>query len=303
MRVGGVVRVLPVVISVSNCRASLDVATFRGVPRNQALTVLRARTQLLAGSYDQWLARTDAALVGEVLAKRRGLRVGDRFDSQGITVTVAGILSSLEPQDQNVAYVDIDFLQRSPGGGEDGVVTQYQVQVAEASSREQVAQAIDALMAEERDPTTTRAEKDHVARAAGDLLELVAFTRWIGLGCAIAVLGLIGNAIVLTVQARVTDYATMRALGYPSHLITRLVLSEGVILGLAGGALGVGVATSVLRWSNLALSNEGLSITFMPTPAVWCSSLLLALAIGGCASLIPAIQAAQRPLAETLRAE
>ena len=67
--------------------------------------------ELLDGSIDQWRDRTDSALLGETLAKRRGLKVGERFDAAGVTVYVAGIVRSQEPQDQNVGYVHLDYLE------------------------------------------------------------------------------------------------------------------------------------------------------------------------------------------------
>lgn len=300
----GVERVLPTLISVNNCRASLDVVTHRGIPKaGGGAEMLQRRTRLLAGSFETWKQRSDAALIGRQLAERRGLKVGQSFEAAGITVTVAGIIDSEEPQDLNCAYVDLPFLQQAASHGQLGVVTQFQVRVSDPTQREAVANTIDQLFASDREPTTTRAEKAHVARAAGDLLELVAFTRYVGIGCALAVLALIGNAIVLAVQARVSDHAAMRAIGYPGHLIGRLVLAEGLLVGLVGGALGAGAAVAALKYGSFALSNEGLSINFEAGPEVWGTSLLAALALGALAGLAPAIQAARRPLLDALRAE
>src|SRR2546421_12976756 len=110
-----VVSVVPMKILVNNCRTSLDVVTFRGVPEQKFIAQYVPDFKLLDGSIDQWRDRTDAALLGETLAKRRGLKVGERFDAAGVTVYVAGIVRSREPQDQNVGYVHLDFLQRASG--------------------------------------------------------------------------------------------------------------------------------------------------------------------------------------------
>src|SRR5687767_10646574 len=100
----GVVSAMPAKIAVTNCGTSLDVITFRGVPPELFAKEKAASLKILSGSVGQWLDRTDAALVGETLARRRGFKVGDRFDAVGITVTVAGVIHSDEAQDQNVAY-------------------------------------------------------------------------------------------------------------------------------------------------------------------------------------------------------
>ena len=46
---------------------------------------------LLHGSFDEWTRRIDGALIGKNLARRRNLKVGDKFDAAGITVEVSAI--------------------------------------------------------------------------------------------------------------------------------------------------------------------------------------------------------------------
>lgn len=244
-KIPGVVSAVPVKIVVNNCRASLDVVTFRGVPREDLVgpqgggagpTGWAGKWQLISGSVAEWEKRSDSALVGETLAARRGFRVGQSFDASGITVTVAGIIRSPEPQDQNVAYVHLDFLQQAAGkGGGLGSVTQFTVRVDDPAKMEQVAEAIDAEFAAEADPTMTSPEKAFVAQAGADIVEIVKFTRWLGWGCLAAVLALVANAIVLSVQDRIKEHAVLQTLGFRSGLIARLIVSEGMLIGLLGG--------------------------------------------------------------------
>ena len=90
--VDGVASATPIKIVVSNCRTSLDVVTFRGVPKDAFLEGLGKDVEIIDGSAEEWMKRTDAALLGETLANRRGLKPGMRFDAAGITAYVAGIL-------------------------------------------------------------------------------------------------------------------------------------------------------------------------------------------------------------------
>ena len=129
--VDGVVSATPMAIRVSNCRASLDVTTFRGVPVESFLAALSPEFELLEGDLAAFRSRGDAALVGASLAARRGLGVGDRFEAAGIAATVVGIFASDAPQDRNVAYVPLSFLQESSRrGSTGGEVTQFNVVVA-----------------------------------------------------------------------------------------------------------------------------------------------------------------------------
>ena len=78
-RLEGVKAAVPMQVLVSNCRASLDVVTFRGVPEDDLATSLSPGTEIITGSISDWTQRGDAAIVGEALAARRGVRVGDQF--------------------------------------------------------------------------------------------------------------------------------------------------------------------------------------------------------------------------------
>ena len=108
-RVPGVQSVLPVKIFLSNCRASLDVIAFHGVPAKQLFDA--RRIELLEGDRAAFEARGDAALLGKGFAARRHLSVGDRFRFGGFEVTVAGIYASSEPIQENLIVTHLEFLQ------------------------------------------------------------------------------------------------------------------------------------------------------------------------------------------------
>jgi putative ABC transport system permease protein len=304
-KVPGVASAVPLKIVVNNCRASLDVITFRGTPREGLSDPrgLASKWIFLEGSMDEWLKRSDSAIVGESLAARRGFRVGQSFDSSGVTVTVAGIIRSPEAQDQNVAYVHLEFLQQAAGkGGGLGSVTQFTVRVDDPARLEATAAAIDDLFKSEADPTRTRPEKAFVAQAGADIIEIVRFTRWLGWGCLAAVLALVANAIVLSVQDRIKEHAVLQTLGFRSGLIARLIVSEGMTIGLIGGVLGTGIALAVVHLGNFSLSQEGLSISVSASWRVLLLGLAISAAVGVLAGLVPAWQAGRREIASCFRA-
>jgi putative ABC transport system permease protein len=297
-----VVSVVPMKIVVNNCRTSLDVVTFRGVPEESFVDHYVKDFQLVAGSIEQWKSRTDAALLGETLANRRGLKVGDRFDAAGVTTYVAGIAQSDEPQDQNVAYVHLQFLQRASGDRKLGTVTQFNVKVDDPKNLDAVAAAIDKDFARDPEPTQTSAEKAFVARAAADVVNLIGFTQWLGWGCLAAVLALVGNAIVLSVQDRIREHAVLQTLGYQSLLIAKLIITEGLLLGLMGGVIGTAAALAAVYFGNISISTDGLSIHMTAGIGVVLSGLLASALLGVFAGLVPAIQASRREITSCFRA-
>ncbi len=166
----------------------------------------------------------------------------------------------------------------------------------------QVAEAIDAEFAAEADPTMTSPEKAFVAQAGADIVEIVKFTRWLGWGCLAAVLALVANAIVLSVQDRIKEHAVLQTLGFRSGLIARLIVSEGMLIGLLGGALGTGIALSVVHFGNFSLSQEGLSISVSASWSVLAWGLVISAGVGIVAGLVPAWRAGRREIASCFRA-
>jgi putative ABC transport system permease protein len=302
-RLDGVTSVLPMRVLVSNCRASLDVVTFRGVPADDLARTIGDGGTITVGTIDDWTRRTDAALVGEALAARRGIRVGDRFSAAGITVFVAGILASDRAQDRNVAYVHLPFLQESISrGGSGGVVTQFSVTVADPAQLEPVADAIDELFARDEHPTSTWPEKAFTGRAVRDIVELVGFAGWVGRAALIAVLALVANAIVLAMRDRVRDHAVMRTLGWTGPLLAWMVLLEGAILGLLGGGLGAAAAAIAIGWGRFSMTMEGMNVEIANDPRIALIGTAIAIGLGLLAGTVPAIRAAGGTIAAGLRA-
>lgn len=300
VEVPGVVTALPQAVLVNNCRAGLDVVTYRGVPKERFLAERGDEIELLAGSTDDWLARSDAALVGESLAKRRKLQVGDNFEAAGLIVQVAGIVAGEAPEVKNSVWADLAFVQRSERD-EVGLVTQFLVRVDDPEGLEAIAGAIDERFESEAEPTTTFTKQAFLGRVAGDLLELVAFARWLGAAALLGVLGLVANAIALSVRERTAEQAVLQTLGFAPGLVARLLVVEGAILAAAGALVGLGVAVVIGTFGHLALSAEGATIPIRLGPVEAAIGFAGALLAGIVAGILPAIRASSGSLAARLR--
>lgn len=298
-KVPGVREVIPIQITVNNCGASLDIITFRGVPPKQ-LARYAPEIEVTTGSLEAWERIDDGALVGRTFALKRGLEPGDAFEAAGVRVRVVGVIESPNPQDNNVAYVHLPFLQQASRRGL-GEVTQFNVRVHDPGQIQRVANAIDAGFASAEEPTHTQPEKAFFAQTASELMELTGFTRWIGLGAVVAVLGLVANSVLLVVRTRVRENAVLQTLGYPDGAVAWLVVVEGMLLGLAGGIVGAGGAMGFLAAAQVTFGNEGQVLAVLPDPAILAYGLLLALGLGAFAALYPAWVAVRRPLVESLR--
>lgn len=301
LKIEGVKSAIPMQINVSNCRASLDVVVFRGVRAVDAKAVLAHRLRVLDGSFDAFLSRGNGALVGSALAARRGLKVGDNFTSAGVSVTVGGIVESDGPQDRNACYVQLPFLQSAMGGVQGGDVTQFEVEVHDATRIHEVARAIDAHFAPDRAPTSTRPEKAFVARAAEDLVAIAAFAGWLGIGALIAVFALVANAIVLSLESRTREIAILQSVGFHGGLVAWSVVVESLALALAGSILGASAAYFTLFFGQFGLGAEGVSVEFQSSISISLLSIVAACVVGILAGFVPALSAARRSIVEGMR--
>ena len=118
----------------------------------------------------------------------------------------------------------------------------------------------------------------------------------------------VANSVNMSVFERVGEFGTMMALGNRSGSVFRLVMSENILLGLIGGLSGV-VLGLVLAWVISAIgipmppppgANSGYTAHIRVLPG----TLLMAFAVGFCATLLAALFPARRvsriPVGEAL---
>ena len=299
-KIMGVESVIPVQIVVNNCGTSLDVVVFRGIPADR-INAISKNIEVLNGSVNEWLTREDGALIGANLAQRRRLDVGDSFDAAGVTVVVSGIIRSAESsQDDNVAYVHLPFLQQASRVGL-GTVTQFLVKVSDSSLLNSVSRQIDNRFKTESEPTDTTPEKAFFASTAKELIELIGFSRWIGIASVFAVIGLIANTILIAVRSKISEHAILKTIGYSQLSISWLIISEAIILSVVGGIAGIAGASIFLHLQKITIGNEGLALAFIPSFSVWLKGFSLSLLLGIVAGVYPAWLAGRQSIASNLR--
>lgn len=302
-QIDGVASVVPIQIHVSNCGASLDVVTFRGVPKKSIQHALAKDGVIIDGSIADWKKRGDGAIVGSVLAKRRGIKVGDRFSAAGIDIFVAAIQETDQAQDKNSAIVQLPFLQEAARkGGTGTIVTQFNVRVENPDELDIVSSAIDDTFAHDEHPTSTFPEKAFVGRAARDIVHLAEVAGILAWGALVAVFALVANAVVLAMRDRVKDHAVLQTLGYTGWLIGWMVLIEGATIALIGGIVGGIAAYATVQFGQFTMTMEGVNIEMATGPSAAIMGIALALGLGMFAALLPALRLARTDIASCFRA-
>jgi putative ABC transport system permease protein len=295
----GVKDVIPIKVLTNNCRASLDVVVFNGLPPAQLRSA--RHLELLSGNWDDFQRRTDAALAGLAVAQRRGLKVGQKFSMGEATVSIAGIFRSDTPAEENSIFTHLDFLQRIRGRGTVGSVTQFEVQLGDDVDADATAAAIDAKLRGGPVATTTRLKGKFQMETLSDLAELITFAHWLGYACLGLVLSLVATTTVMAVQDRIKEHAVLQTLGLRPLRVFRLVLAESLLQTVVGGLLGVGLGLALLAWSGFSIGTEGVTIAFRPSWDLAVTGTLVSIAVGLLAGLAPGYQAARTEIVAALR--
>jgi putative ABC transport system permease protein len=298
-RMDGVREVIPVQVFTNNCRASLDVVVFYGVPPEK---LRKARDfELLSGNWAEFETHQDAAVVGRAVAARRGIHQGDKFSIGNLSVNVAGIFSSDDPAEENYIYSHLEFLQRGKGMNLVGTVTQLEVLLNEGVDPAAKCQEIDDRFRGGPVETDTRPKGAFQAKSLGDLTQLIAMAHYLGYACVGLVLALVATTTVMSVQDRSKEHAVLQTIGFSGPRVFRLVMTESVLLSVAGGIVGVAIAMLMLEVSSLSVGAEAVTIAFTPSLRLAVTGLTVSLIAGMLAGIAPALHAARTEIVPALR--
>jgi putative ABC transport system permease protein len=127
-----------------------------------------------------------------------------------------------------------------------------------------------------------------------------------GMSLVVAVL-LVGTLLTITVNERLGEIATLRAIGVGRGTIVRQVLAEGLALTVVGGGAGILLGLGTAEYLDAILTSfPGLPQAFsffVPRANTLAVAAVVLLLTGSLAGLYPAWLASKAPIAATLRAE
>lgn len=298
-RMDGVKDVIPVQVFTNNCRASLDVVVFYGVP---PLKLRAARDfELVSGDWEEFERNQDSAIVGSAVASRREIKVGDKFSIGELSVNVAGVFTSEDPAEENYIYSHLEFLQRGKGMNLVGTVTQFEILLNEGVDPVTKCKEIDDHFRGGPVETDTRPKGVFQARSLGDLTQLIGMAHYLGYACVGLVLALVATTTIMSVEDRIKEHAILQTIGFSGQRVFGLVMTESVLLSMAGGIFGVGAALTMLNFSSLSVGAEAVTIAFTASPRLAFMGLLVATIAGTLAGIAPAIHAARTEIVSALR--
>ena len=295
----GVKAVVPIQVFTNNCRASLDVVVFYGVPPTKLQ--LARDFELTSGEWSEFEDHQDAAVIGRAVARRRGIKVGDNFSLGDLSVDIAGIYQSNDPAEENYIYSHLEFLQIRKGMNGVGTVTQMEILLDEGVDAVAKCSEIDDIYKAGPVETDTRPKGVFQAKSLGDLVQLINMAHFLGYACVALVLSLVATTSVMSVQDRIKEHAVLQTIGFSGSQVFHLVLAESVLLSIAGGMVGVGAAMLVLEISSLSVGAEAVAIAFTPSLRLALTGTIVAAIAGIIAGIAPATHAARTEIVSALR--
>ena len=252
----------------------------------------------------------DGALVGRATLERYRWRPGQRITLESSVWNVSldfRIVGEIPRDGSPVVWIHREYLDQAlqaAGGGGLGVAGLVWVRAASGESTQAVMDAIDDLTRRTDSPTTQQTEKSFFASFMGSLQGLLSVILAVTALVALCIVFIAANTASLSIRERAGEIALMKALGFGRRRIFALLLAETTLLATGAGLLGVGLALALswlLRVTAGRIPSLGPLGGFVVTEGVLVQGLLLALAVGLLAGIIPAWGAARRSVAATLR--
>jgi ABC-type antimicrobial peptide transport system permease subunit len=189
-------------------------------------------------------ASSDVALIDSDYATSQKLTVGSTITLAKKSFKIIGIVSQPQSGNPPDLYIPLGVAQSlgtSGGKSLKGEVNTIYVAADSASSISTVSKAI----ATDLPKTTVTNSADLASQLTGSLSNASSLANNLGKWLAIAVLiaaFLLASLLTMSaVSRRVREFGTLKALGWTSRRVVGQVVGEALVIGLIGGAAGVGL--------------------------------------------------------------
>lgn len=236
--------------------------------------------------------QTRVAVLGEGLASRTGLAVGDRFWLFHDTFEIVGIVTTPAFLTRNLVYVPLPDAQALTF--RDGQATSIHLKLTRGSEEQALANLRSRFPDFTVDETKVLADNYLVGRIA-ETLGLTVST----VALASAVL-FIFNTMATAMNARRGEIAILSAIGWARWRIVTALLLEGAIIALAAGLIGIAVGILV---AHLVASRPGIEGFVAPVlgSRLFLQAFAISMLIGLLGSVVPVFRVVSRPPTEVLR--
>jgi putative ABC transport system permease protein len=238
----------------------------------------------------------NGALMGRSLMKEMNWQIGQKFTvksfssfGRDLSFQVVGVVES-DIWASNFFFRD-DYYEEASGDKES--VNILWLHATDEAAARRLSAEIEAMFATSRDKLRVETESAGVGRLLGRTASIVQIINFVVGVLLIDMIVVLSNSISMTVRERRREMAILKILGFQPGFILTMIVGEAMTVGMAGGALGAGLAYGLS-----ALNSAGhlpVRVDFLGQFPVSPLYILHGLAVGGAVgflgSVVPAWQA------------
>lgn len=257
--------------------------------------------ELLASTYNaevdkgRFLTDNDkyGAVIGSGIADDYNKNVGDRLIFNDIKWRVVGVFKEGAGFIEQGIAIPLKRAQEINGFEED-IVTMLSVMPENPDEIDEVVKHIDL-----RYPHLDAYTAQELGETAGDFLSTIRTAFWL-ISIVAGIVGGIGvaNTMITSVYERTKEIGILRAVGWTQRNIVVLILTEGLVLSIIGGFIGIFLGSAVAN----AIAGVTGFVVYVSFELV-IQAFTFALTVGLIGGLYPAIKAAQMDPVTALRYE
>lgn len=259
----------------------------------------------------RWLADKRGAIIGDALAKKLNLKVGDKYTLQGSIYPgdwefqIDGIYTAARKSlDRSQFIFHWSYLNDSLPEARKDTIGWIMTRVEDPSKSADISAAVDRIFDERDTQTVTMSERNMQLSFMAMFGAILTVLDIVSIIILLIMLMILGNTIAMGVRERTREYAVLRAIGFLPWHVRFFVLGEAVVLGMVAGAVGVGIAYPFVNGLMGKAIEENMSAWFpyfRVEPSVAVAAGVIAVALATTAALIPAIQAGRISVTDALR--
>ena len=254
-----------------------------------------------------------AAIVGDVLAKKMGWKPGDKvvltsgiYPKQGDwDFHIVGIYEAkARSVDRSSFIFRWDYLNDSlPQARKDtiGWITSRVDQPAESA---QIGVALDKIFDEKDTQTLSQDEHSFNASFLAMFSAVLTAVDIISVVILVIMMLVLGNTIAMGVRERTSEYGALKALGFTGGHLAFFILSEAMLTAGLGGLFGVLVGVPFVEKGIGRFLEENMGQMFpyfRVDPKSIVAAIVLTLSFGAIAAALPAFQASRLRVVDALR--
>ncbi|MDI1302393.1 MAG: ABC transporter permease [bacterium] len=251
-----------------------------------------------------------SCIIGRKLADKYHFRIGDQIPLRGTiypgiwTFTVRGIYEAKSGSvDTSQMFMHWSYLNervRKIMPGRANSVGVYVINIKHPGEAAKMSALVDSTfrnsLAETRTETQKAFQLSFVAMVDTILMAIEAVAYVV----IIIIMAVMANTMAMTARERTSEYATLKALGFPDRFIMLLILGESMAISLVGGLLGI-IATFPIANSFYLATGKIFAVFYVAPETVWLQ-VGAAVLVGIVAALTPAWSSTRINITDGLRA-